>query len=126
MKSFFALATSLLAAAFLACGSDSSSDPNPGPSCPELPQQCAGTPPSYSTEIKSLVEQHCFPCHAPGGTGVGAAGRDFSKYEILQRDKAKALLRVYGCTMPPKEAPQPSADDRATLVKWLVCGAPNN
>ncbi|WP_394833969.1 cytochrome c [Pendulispora rubella] len=125
MKSFFALATSVVVATLVACGSDSSGQ-DPAPSCPELPQQCTGTPPSYATEVKALVEQHCFPCHAPGGTGVGAAGRDFSKYEILQRDKAKALLRVYGCTMPPKEAPQPSADDRATLVKWLVCGAPSN
>jgi len=121
-----ALAASLVVATLLACGSDSSSEPDPGASCPQLPLQCTGTAPSYAGEIKPLVEQHCFPCHAPGGTGVGTAGRDFSKYENLSREKGPALTRVYGCTMPPKEAPPLGADDRATLVRWLVCGAPNS
>jgi hypothetical protein len=36
------------------------------------------------------------------------------------------LGRVSRCIMPPICAAQPTSDERAKLLMWLVCGAPNN
>lgn len=62
------------------------------------------------------------PCHAPGGR---AADHDLTTQAGLHRDRRTALSRVYACIMPPDDAPPLSLDERAKLLAWLVCDAPN-
>ncbi|WP_394824143.1 hypothetical protein [Pendulispora albinea] len=112
-------------AALTACGSDSSTDP--GPSCPaNLPEACPSPPPSYEADIKPLMAERCTPCHAPNGTGVGRAGRDFTRYDALSAHRTSVLSQVYSCNMPPREATALTPSQRSTLLAWLVCNAPNN
>ena len=90
--------------------------------CPrDLPARCADAPPSYARDIAPIVERRCFPCHASGG---GAGPRfDFTTYDGVYRDRGPVLDQVYGCVMPPGDAGQPTAAERAALLEWLVCGA---
>jgi len=101
------------------------------PSCPsDLPSACpadAGAIPSYAHEIKSIIEERCFPCHAPGGAAVDRF--DFSQYDGakgVQKNAADMLSNIYSCNMPPRDAGAPTEAERQALLTWLVCRAPNN
>jgi len=95
------------------------------PSCPDdLPSSCSGTAPSYATEVAPLVQSVCGKCHAPGGI---ASNRSLTDYASLFNLKDAVLNQVSVCNMPPADAdPTLGEADRATLLNWIVCGAPNN
>jgi uncharacterized membrane protein len=69
------------------------------------------------------VGARCRACHAPGGQ---EASIPFTTYEQIFARRSAILNQVYACKMPPEGAPAPSADERAQLLAWLVCGAPDN
>jgi len=114
-------------AAAVSCGGGSSPS-DPGANCPSDLPSCPQQVPSYAVDIKPIVEQHCFPCHAPGGIGVGTDGRDFSRYDALHARQSAVLNQVYGCTMPPADGgvAAPVGEQRAAFLTWLVCQSPNN
>ncbi len=96
------------------------------PSCPDdLPTSCPGTVPSYATDVAPIVSSVCAAmCHAPGGI---AANRPMVDYASLFALKDAVLNQVSVCNMPPADAnPALGEADRATLLAWIVCGAPNN
>ncbi len=100
-------------------------------SCPsDLPSACpvdAGAIPSYAGEIKAIIAERCFPCHAPGGVAVSAF--DFSHYDGakgVHQNAAEMLSNVYACVMPPSDAGAPTEAERQALLTWLICKAPNN
>lgn len=92
--------------------------------CPnDLPKACPSPPPSYAGAIAPLVELRCAPCHS-GASPIGTY--DFTTYDGLASRRSLVLNQVYGCRMPPADAAAPTADERAALLAWLVCRAPNN
>ncbi len=95
-------------------------------SCPsDLPASCPSTVPSYATDIGPFIARTCFPCHTTGGTAV--AKHDFLTYAQVYKQRSAVLNQFYACSMPPADAGVVvSAQDRATLLAWLVCHAPNN
>jgi len=114
----------LLALAFVPSGCGDDSAP-PMITCPnDLPPACVLPSPSYATDVEPIVARRCFPCHNTGGVALPA--RDFSTYDKIkaQADTGIVLTQVYACKMPPPDAAPPTADERATLLHWLVCNAP--
>ncbi|HEY2745102.1 MAG TPA: cytochrome c peroxidase [Polyangia bacterium] len=96
------------------------------PSCPDdLPSSCPATAPSYATDVAPIVANVCAAmCHAPGGI---AQNRPLGDYQSLFNLSDAVLNQVSVCNMPPANAdPQLGEADRATLLAWIVCGAPNN
>ncbi|HEX4353498.1 MAG TPA: hypothetical protein VHZ95_11295 [Polyangiales bacterium] len=92
--------------------------------CPDdLPQNCPDPAPSYGSEVSTLISSYCVPCHRAGGL---AADRQFGTYAVVFKDRIDMLSRLAKCEMPPSCAAQPTATERAALLSWLVCNAPNN
>jgi hypothetical protein len=94
-------------------------------SCPnDLPADCPTTPPSFQADVEPIFASKCWGCHADGGVAVNI--RDLSSYDKIAAQRSLVLTQFYSCKMPPSDAGQPSADERAKMLAWLVCKAPNN
>lgn len=109
----------------MAACTTSSGTPTVDASCPQdLPSGCTSAPPSYDAAIAPLIERRCLGCHGPGG--VAYPQRDLSTYAQVYKRRGTALGQVYGCVMPPLDAGQLTSEERAELLQWFVCDAPNN
>jgi hypothetical protein len=60
-------------------------------------------------------------CHAPG-----AGPWPLTTYQDVAAWTAPIQMDIQGCTMPPPDAGTISSTDRAMVLDWLACGAPNN
>jgi len=111
--------TILIALVLLAAcgGSESVSCPN------DLPQGCPSPVPSYRDQVAAVIGNRCGSCHAPGGQ---EASLPFTTYPQVFGSRSTILNQVYHCVMPPAGNPAPDAQQRALLLGWLVCGAPDN
>jgi hypothetical protein len=70
------------------------------------------------------VQKDCLACHSPSGE---AADRDLTTYANISKLQSTTLLQVSHCLMPPAGAnPGMTPAERTELVRWLVCGAPQN
>lgn len=119
------LSCAVAAAAVVACTSTPDGPTDAGASCPQdLPAACPNPPPSYAAEVLGVFQRRCFVCHTDGG--VAAGRRDFSTYDKIFAQRSPILNQVYACQMPPPDAGQPTPAERAALLGWLVCKAPNN
>ncbi|MCL2449905.1 MAG: hypothetical protein FWD17_13245 [Polyangiaceae bacterium] len=98
----------------------------PAPSCTQgLPSSCPSPMPSWSGQVETIVATACGSCHADGG--IEQAAFDFSTYQGVFGNRGPILTQVYSCAMPPSDAGVTlTHPDRATLVAWLWCKAPNN
>ena len=109
----------LSASASLACASCSNGGAT---SCPnDLPATCVTPIPSYKDEIAAIVQTRCVSCH--GATGVEAK-RSLDTYAKLYALRTSVLNQVYACRMPLDGSLTDA--ERARLLEWLVCHAPNN
>ena len=111
---FFAL----FAASLTWQGCDKGDDPD-GPEC-TLPNANL----TYNANIKSIIDQQCISCHAPGSGVVGAVG-DFRTYEGMKTylDNDKILDRV----VVKKDMPQGggmSQAQRDSVNCWIAAGYP--
>ena len=108
-------------AATLACGCGGTGST----SCPnDLPTQCAAAAPSYAASVQAVLTRACASgCHEPGGV---AAGKRLDTYADVYRQRSAILNQAYSCAMPPTGSTPLTAEGRALLLGWLVCGAPNN
>ncbi len=128
-----ALALALTMLSLEACSSDqmtpssssSSGAADAAPACPsDLPSACPATVPSYKEEVQGVIVSRCWGCHADGG--VAQRGNDLSTYDDIFKQRSAVLNQVYACQMPPSDAGALSPAERAALLAWLVCKAPNN
>ena len=93
--------------------------------CPDdVPAACPSPEPSYANDVAPIFARRCAPCHFPGGIEV--ATHDFSKYDVIHDQKGAILGQIHACLMPPPDAGAPTPDERAALLGWIVCGAPQN
>lgn len=128
------LAALTLAGAFAACSSDSTQKrtdasevtPEAGvvPACgSDATPTCPSPKPSYKADVTPILDAECNTCHIGGPTGPW----QLSDYQSLLDWKLQVLGDMLHCTMPPEDAGRAISDaDRATLIGWLACGAPNN
>jgi hypothetical protein len=94
-------------------------------SCPnDLPDTCPMPTPSYAGSVSAIITDKCNGCHADGG--VGQSTEDFSTYDRIHSRRGPMLNQVYACLMPPPDAGQLTPSERAQLLGWLVCEAPDN
>ncbi len=122
MRRLATCVTVLLVAVAAAC----SSSQNDVASCPnDLPSACPGpTAPSFASTIQPTLSSRCHSCHSEGG----AAGTShvFDTYDEVYSERRVMLNQIFACAMPPSSAEALSSDERAALLAWFVCGAPNN
>jgi hypothetical protein len=74
--------------------------------------------------VSTIVTSRCYPCHGPGG--IEQSAHDFTSWTSIHPQRGEMLVQLSGCHMPPEGAPAPTANERAALLAWLVCDAPNN
>ena len=114
----------ILVASLALCACAGTAVPDP-PACPDdLPEVCLQPAPSYTTKIAPIVASRCLGCHDEGG--IAGSRWVLSSYEAVYARRGAVLNQVYTCSMPTPDAEQPSPDERAALLQWLVCSAPNN
>jgi hypothetical protein len=103
----------------------SSSGGDPVANCPaDQPAACPATVPSYAADIAPLIQTYCTTeCHRPNGN---ASDQPLSTYTDLYTRRQDVKDQIYQCRMPMPPAPDPTDDERVTLLTWFVCGAPNN
>jgi|HubBroStandDraft_1064217.scaffolds.fasta_scaffold00946_5 hypothetical protein len=87
------------------------------------PAPCPQPQPSFARDIAPLLDRECNNCHTPGSTLWPLVG-----YENVRDWSYSILLDLDGCRMPPADGGTTplSAQDRALVVGWIVCGANNN
>ena len=79
----------------------------------DVPTACpASGAPSYATAVAPVLTAQCTGCH------------DFGNYAAASSRKSAILSRVGNCSMP--QGGTLTSADRATVLDWAVCGAPNN
>ena len=125
MWSVRTVALTCLCLALDACSPHSEAAPaDAAPSCPnDLPAACPSTVPSYAADVAFIFEVHCNSCHGTGGT---AADRPLTDYAAIYRQRGSVLDQIYNCHMPPELERPLTAEQRAKVLAWLVCKAPNN
>jgi hypothetical protein len=113
-------------------GAPNSQDAGTGYGADDAPSQtcsrvalpsCPPSIPSYAQTVAPILANRCEGCHFPGST---RARTDLSTYAGVFANRGTVLNQVYGCVMPPSTETQLSAEEKTTLMAWLVCGAPNN
>ncbi len=77
----------------------------------------------FETQLKPFLQRYCFACHRSKkpeasldlsrDASVGAVVKNFRKWETV-------LERLHAQEMPPKDASQPTATERAVAVSWLT------
>jgi hypothetical protein len=90
---------------------------------PQAPP-CAGAAPSYRNDVAPLLQHYCLGCH----TADGDAGEDhdFSRYPVLHAQRQLLQQELEALAMPPRDQPQPTAQERRLLARWACWGAPDN
>jgi uncharacterized membrane protein len=95
-----------------------------GASCPnDLPASCPADAPGYQETIGPLIEARCVPCHSAGGQ---MSDKPLGDYASVFADRGAVLDQVYACKMPLAGATPLADAERAELLAWLVCGAPDD
>lgn len=88
----------------------------------QKPSVCTGPPPSYARDVSPILQKRCLACHA--NNGMAADDHDFSRFATLQAQRSQVVTQVGGCGMPPTQPLQ--AEEADVLLKWAICGAPQN
>ncbi|HRX82802.1 MAG TPA: DUF1549 domain-containing protein, partial [Pirellulaceae bacterium] len=95
----------------------------------------AGEEITYERDVRPILKTHCFQCHGEGGKLEG--GLDVRLRRLIARggdsgeafvagmpDNSLLLQRILDGDMPPEEvALRPTADEVATIQRWIADGA---
>jgi hypothetical protein len=95
-----------------------------GAICGMPAQVCAPPIPSFANDLTPLFDAKCNTCH----DGMPGSPWPLTNYDDVSAWAVTVLSDIVACTMPPADAgaPELTEAERATLIDWLVCGAPNN
>ena len=82
----------------------------------------SATPPDFDGSVRPLLERYCVECHS-GDDASGGAVLDTRRAEDANAaDRAlwvRVLRQLQGGVMPPADAAQPAAEERALLERWI-------
>jgi hypothetical protein len=82
----------------------------------------AGPKDDYSTAVRPLLKQYCFSCHS---TKVKKGDLDLERFASIDHVRKdikpwQAMVEMLESgEMPPKNKPQPAADQRKRLLAWV-------
>lgn len=79
---------------------------------------------SFASRVTAIVQTNCAissGCHAAGSTNSGGP---LTNYNQIFNRRSNIKSAVQAGTMPQGAAL--SASDKADLISWIDCGAPNN
>jgi hypothetical protein len=117
--------TMVSACALLNCPGGGDGPADGGDPCPnDVPASCPAQVPSYQGQVAGIIQERCFPCHATGG--MAGPRFNYTTYAGVHANYGPMIFQLSICRMPPADAGQPTTDERAALLAWLVCEAPNN
>ncbi|HEY8088741.1 MAG TPA: hypothetical protein VIF09_12870 [Polyangiaceae bacterium] len=124
-RSRIALGLVLVAAVAGACAHDLPPAPRTAPapkesSCHHASPRCAGPPPTYTADVRPILERRCFKCHA--ADGVAADEHDFSRVETLRAQRSAVASEIGACAMPPSSEPPVPDAEAELLLRWVACG----
>jgi hypothetical protein len=88
--------------------------------CHHALPSCAGAPPTYTDDIRPILERRCFKCHA--GDGAAADEHDFSQVQTLWAQKTALAGEIVTCAMPPSPEPPVADAEAQVLLRWVACG----
>ncbi|MEM6956139.1 MAG: c-type cytochrome, partial [Myxococcota bacterium] len=105
-----------------ACVGDSDDPVTPGPIADCVPDEAA-----YEATVRPLIEANCARCHGTS-PNFGAPFSLLTYAPLLEGQEGGRIVdeivrEVQSGSMPPAGAPDPSAEERATIVEWASCGA---
>ncbi|MES2569842.1 MAG: DUF1587 domain-containing protein, partial [Verrucomicrobiota bacterium] len=88
----------------------------------------AAEPPAvaqFHKEIRPILEEYCYDCHADGTRKGGVAFDAFNPDDALLHSDLwlHALKNMRAGLMPPRNKPQPSPGERQTLERWIKYAA---
>jgi hypothetical protein len=97
----------------------------------------ADDPPSYTKDVKPFLKTYCMDCHSGARAKAGFSvetldtllkkGRGGAALVVPEKpDDSRLVLSVTGKTrkaMPPRNKPQPKADEVAKVRDWIKAGA---
>ncbi len=98
---------------------------SPAKVCPaDEPATCPTSgAPSYANDVAPIFAKYCTAnCHGPNGV---ESGQPLSTYNDVEKLIDDVHVQVYDCMMP-MSPPDPTTEERITLLTWIVCGSPNN
>lgn len=115
----------LIALPLAACASPSTPSNPPAECTATLPDNgdCATAAPSYSADIEPIVSARCLECHFANNHNSPVVLETRAE---LYNQRALVETQVYRCSMPPADSAPLPASEREELLRWLVCGAPDN
>jgi hypothetical protein len=115
----------LLGGGLLALRLAGCSDPAQSGTCGVPPEICPDPAPSYANDVSPILQTYCVRCHGPGGV---ESNKPLTTWAEVKSRYGAILQQVYvGCVMPPAGEPQiTDPTERAKLLGWLECMAPNN
>jgi uncharacterized membrane protein len=118
----------LVGAALPSCVAAGASPPADSGACSAAPYvTCPASPPSWSAEVQAIIDDHCSPCHFPGGVETQIPyPLDYSTYAGVHANASAMVAAVASCTMPPSDAGSLTPAESLSLLEWLHCGAPDN
>lgn len=93
---------------------------------PGEPDDCAGITPTYSADIKPIIDSNCAlpDCHHAGSPSIKLSNYEQVKSESLDARFLGAIRQLPGYTpMPKGNLPLPDADVRK-IACWINNGRP--
>jgi hypothetical protein len=75
--------------------------------------------------VNAIIQTYCVGCHGPAGV---QAIRPFATWQDIDSHMFSGPMQrqLLACRMPPAGEPQPTDQEKRTLIGWLTCGAPDN
>jgi hypothetical protein len=77
---------------------------------------------SYDREIRPLLQKYCYDCHNEKKSKGDLSLEHYKSLEAIRADRKKwemVLRNVRSGEMPPEKKPQPNADERDLLAKFV-------
>lgn len=78
----------------------------------------SSTNPTYTADVKPLIEKHCAQCH-----NANWPDKNWLDYETAKKNKDKIKFRIQNQTMPPGNVTNMTKAERDLIVKWVDQGA---
>lgn len=85
------------------------------PSCKKnvYAPSCSSSTPSYSNEVKALIQSYCSNCHS-----------NYSSYAGANANRSSIRASIIDGTMPKNTTL--TTDQKNSIICWIDGGAPNN